>query len=240
MTAPTTASSNRYLRLPFLFDPERLKRDLSGCLESEWRPHFNTGDYSGEWTGIALRSATGQTRDILAHPSCEQYRDTPLLEVCPYFREVLESFRCGQEGVRLLRLAPGSRINEHRDRGESYVHGIFRVHIPICTDAMVSFRVDGCEVPMKEGECWYANVDLPHSVANNGPHERIHLVIDCQRNAWSDEVFRTAGYDFSQEERQRQPDRETRRRMVEELLRMNTDTARRLIEKLTGEQRGDG
>jgi hypothetical protein len=239
VSTPGRSSANPYLRLPFLFDHERLKHDLNKCLELEWRQHFNEKDYSGEWTGIALRSATGATHDILPRPSCDSYRDTPLLEVCSYFRNVLGSFCCRQEAVRLLRLAPGSRINEHRDRGECYERGTFRVHIPIRTDASVSFRIDGCEVPMKEGECWYANVDLPHSVANNGLHERIHLVIDCERNPWSDEMFRVAGYDFSEEERQRQPDADTRRRMVEELSRMNTDTARRLIEELTRDTHGD-
>ena len=237
MTA--THSPNRFLRLPFLFDQQRLTHDLGKCVELEWRDHFNANDYSGEWNGIALRSASGLTRDILAHPSGDEYRDTPLLEACSYFREVLGGFHCEQEGARLLRLAPGSRIKEHRDRGQSYADGMFRVHIPIRTDATVSFRVDGCEVPMKDGECWYANFDLPHSVANDGPHERIHLVIDCKRNVWSDEVFRTAGYDFSEEARQRQPDEETRRRMIEELSRMKTDAAQRLIAHLKNDERGD-
>ena len=239
MIPSSSPSSNRFHRLPFSFDERRLRHDLNACLELEWRNHFNDKDYSGSWTGIALRSATGETRDILAHPGVNSYCETPLLAACPYFREILALFHCDQEAVRLLRLAPGSRINEHRDRGAGYPYGMFRVHIPITTDAAVCFRVDGFEVPMKSGECWYADFDRPHSVVNNSPQERIHLVADCRRNGWSDELFREAGYDFSAEERSRRPDAKTRRRMIEELSRMDTEASRRLVEALTGEQEGD-
>jgi hypothetical protein len=32
---------------------------------------------------------------------------------------------------------------------------------------------------MNEGEAWYLNFNLYHSVENNGRDERVHLVIDC-------------------------------------------------------------
>lgn len=239
MTVSSSVSPNRFLRLPFVFDEQRLRQDLHICLADQWRNHFNSQDHAGSWTGIALRSATGETQDILAHPTVDGYRDTVLLAACRYFSEVLGSFHCEKEGVRLLRLAPGSCINEHRDRGAGYQHGIFRIHIPIVTNDAVCFRVGGCELPMKNGECWYADFDLPHSVVNNSLHERIHLVADCQRNPWSDDVFRGAGYDFAFEARSRRPDADTRKRMIEQLSRMNTDVARRLIETLQQEQEGN-
>ena len=227
-------SPNAFLRLPFLFDVDLLQRDFDTCLSSDWTNHVNKRDYAGEWTGIALRSDTGHASDIVARPSSEGYRDTPLLERCPYFRHVLQQFECEIESARLLRLAAGSRINTHRDRNECYASGAFRLHVPIHTNPLVTFRVEGHVVPMKSGECWYADVDRPHDVANESSIDRIHLVVDCCRNAWSDEVFRAAGYDFDEEARRRL-DAHTRQRMIEELQRMDTDTARQLIEKLTAE-----
>lgn len=229
---PTKPRTNADLRLPFHFDTALLERDLASCLAQEWKLHFNQNDYDGSWTGIALRSATGKSHDIHAHPVDDAYHDTPLLAHCPYFREVLGEFQCETETVRLLRLAPGSVIKEHRDRGLGYAFGTFRIHIPIRTDAAVSFLVGGEEVPMKSGECWYADFDLPHSVTNESASERVHLVIDCKRNEWSDELFRRAGYDFEEEKRKQEPDAETKRRIREELLRMNTELSRKMAQEL--------
>ena len=228
-------SPNAFLRLPFIFDVTLLQRDFDTCLSSsDWASHVNTRDYSGEWTGIALRSDTGRASDIVARPSSDGYRDTPLLARCPYFRHVLQQFECEVESARLLRLAAGSRIKEHRDRNECYASGSFRLHVPIHTNPLVTFRVERRVVPMKSGECWYADVDRPHDVANESASDRIHLVVDCLRNPWSDDVFRTAGYDFEEEARRRF-DQHTRQRMIEELERMDTDVARQLIEKLKAE-----
>ena len=47
------------LRLPFSFDPERLHADLALIGHGEWSRHYNERDFGGEWTGAALRSATG-------------------------------------------------------------------------------------------------------------------------------------------------------------------------------------
>lgn len=224
---------NSFLKLPFLFDPLKLQHDLDTCLALTWKQHFNQHDFSGDWSGIALRSSSGNEIDILSHPGAG-FKDTPLLNACPYFRELLELFECEKETIRLLRLAPGSKIKEHRDRGTGYQFGNFRLHIVIRTHENVSFIVDNGEMPMKSGECWYADFDRPHSVANNSENDRVHLIIDCIRNEWSDELFAKAGYDFSLEKTQ--PGEETFNRMIEELERMNTETARSMILQMKNER----
>jgi quercetin dioxygenase-like cupin family protein len=233
MNAP---GKNSFLKLPFHPDPQKLQQDLDACLALNWKQHFNHDDYSGDWSGIALRSSSGNETDILSHPGAG-FKDTPLLEACPYFRELLLQIECEKETVRLLRLAPGSVIKEHRDRGAGYQFGNFRLHIVIRTHENVSFIVDRGEVPMKTGECWYADFDRPHSVANNGDTDRVHLIIDCNRNEWSDKLFAEAGYDFSLEKKG--PDDETFKRMIAELERMNTETARSMIVKMKSERNGN-
>ena len=42
---------------------------------------------------------------------------------------------------------------------------------------------------MKEGECWYLDLSLPHWVENHGKTDRIHLVIDCLVNDWLRELI---------------------------------------------------
>ncbi|MOA27551.1 hypothetical protein D3C78_1484340 [compost metagenome] len=59
-------------------------------------------------------------------------------------------------------------------------------------------------------------------------------MIDCKRNNWSDEVFAESGYCFDLEKQMqsKKQDPETMAKMIAELERMDTDTARQLIDQL--------
>ncbi len=216
---------NRFFKLPFHFDAGRLRQDLDTCVALSWPQHFNKRDYEGSWTSIALRSATGQESDIRTISAHSSWIDTPLLSQCPYFQEIMSVLAFEKETVRLLALAPGSRIKEHTDQGLGYLFDCFRLHIPITTDEKVAFVVDGCQLTMQAGECWYADFSLPHSVAHEGTQPRIHLVVDGLRNAWTDSVFQSAGYDFELEKRLKQPDQATLRKIIAELERQGTPEA---------------
>ncbi len=226
---------NRFFKLPIRFDRPRLVQDLETCIHQNWSNHFNQQDYTGEWTGISLRSATGNAFDIHSTPNTEGYADTSLLTQCPYFQEIIEQIACKKEAIRLLALTPGSHIKEHRDLGLAYEFGVFRLHIPIITDELVAFKVDGTDLKMDAGDCWYANFDLPHSVEHHGSVRRIHLVLDCQRNAWSDALFQEAGYDFEEEKRPQKHQQSVKIQMIQNLKLMNTDVARQLITQLKKE-----
>ena len=106
---------NQFFTLPFTFNETALLRDLDACRLYQWRQHFNQQDYSGHWTCIALRSASGGVDDITANPGTQTFTDTPLLSACPYFRQIMEKLACPKETVRLLSLSPGSVIREHTD-----------------------------------------------------------------------------------------------------------------------------
>ncbi len=220
---------NAFFKLPFQFDEQRLLNDLEVCLSENWKKHFNSQDYEGSWTSIALRSPSGKSDDILTIANENGYFDTPLLAKCNYLKQIIESFDCPKEAVRLLRLSPNSVVKEHNDFQLGYEYGFFRLHIPIKTSPEISFRVGGNDIPMTAGECWYANFHLPHSVANRSNVERIHLVIDCLRNDWSDKLFESVGFDFAETEKVTQPDEATVRLMIERLKEMNTATADELI-----------
>jgi hypothetical protein len=226
---------NRFFQLPFQFDVSKLLEDLKHCEAAQWQGHYNKNDYEGDWTGIALRSPTGNTSDLLSAPNVAQFQDTQLLQHCPYFREILDQFACEKENVRLLALSPGSDIKTHRDRGMGYPDGCFRIHIPITTDEQVDFIVDGQHLHMAAGSCWYANFDLPHSVRHRGQTRRIHLVMDCQRNAWSDALFGRCGYDFEAEKQARKYSLDTVLRMIEMLQLQKTEAADALIVRLQQE-----
>lgn len=221
------------LKLPLDVDLEGLLADLDTCQQWNWSAHYNTRDYEGGWESIALRSHDGKAATVLAHPS-ERYLNTELLAECPHFQALLESIRCEKEVVRLLRQAAGGEIKTHRDAGLGYLDGTFRLHIPLVTNADVDFVVDEERLPMEPGECWFADFSRPHSVHNRGKTDRIHLVIDCIRNAWTDAWFEEAGADPEAMVAPRMPE-DQRRKVIEELRRMNNPALADLIAELEAE-----
>lgn len=182
----------RNYRLPFTFDPARLEADLSAFNAEDWTPHFNQAYYTGEWSGIALRSVGGITRQLFIDPTQTEFLDTPLMARCPCFQSVVAAFQCPVESVRLLRLRAGSRIREHRDFGLCYEQGEFRVHVPVVTNPGVEFLLEGERLDLAAGECWYVNFNLKHAIANDGVTDRVHLVIDGKVNDWMTDIMQGA------------------------------------------------
>ena len=177
-------------KLPLVFDAERLNADLNKILPSEWTAHFNKDYYEGEWKGLALRSTTGRVNQLYRPPSdTRENTDTAILLRCAYFQEVLAAFHCPIWTVRLLGLSPGSRIKEHEDYFLGIEYRLIRIHIPIATDPRVDFFVGGKKQVMLEGEAWYIDFSLPHSVDNNSDKDRIHLVLDCTVNDWLESLI---------------------------------------------------
>lgn len=226
--------TNIAFRLPCVFDSALLKQDIETATQHSWKAHHNAADYAGSWQSLALRSISGTEDDARAQAGAP-YHNTPLLEKLPYLRQVMTQFHCPLEAVRLLRLAAGSEIKEHRDPFGGYADGCLRIHVPVETNPDVVFLVGGERWAMQEGECWYADFSLPHRVTNYGKTDRIHLVIDGIRNAWTDELFRSAGYDFAAEAASRRPDKQVVLRTIAELQQQDSEHARRLAEKLAQE-----
>jgi hypothetical protein len=105
---------------------------------------------------------------------------------------VLAAFACPLQAVRLMRLAPGSVIKEHHDHDLSFEQGMVRIHIPVVTNERVDFRLNGARVAMPAGSSWYLRLSDPHSVANRGADDRVHLVIDAGVNDWVAALFERA------------------------------------------------
>jgi mannose-6-phosphate isomerase-like protein (cupin superfamily) len=172
------------LLMPLRFDATALLADAQALDGSAWEKHFNAGTYQGDWSGVALRSNGGRAALYPNAHTDEAFADTPLLAHCPNVRQALQAFSCEMTSVRFLRLGPGARILEHRDYGLTLEGGEARMHICVQSNERVEFLLDARPVVMAEGECWYLDVNKPHSVANLGTQPRIHLVIDCMVNAW--------------------------------------------------------
>lgn len=181
------------LRLPLNFDPVPLRAELSLIDATEWVAHFNQGIYEGEWSVAPLRSIGGNPEQIYPDPTRpDAFADTPLRARCPALSAALDAFQCPLQAARLLKLAAGAHIREHRDYQLAYEDGEVRVHIPILTNPAVEFVLAGEPVLMQPGEAWYLNFNLPHRIANRGATDRIHLVLDCVLNDWLKSQFDAA------------------------------------------------
>lgn len=183
------------LCLPLRFDPKLLVRDLQSLSTVAWVKHFVPQNYEGDWSVIPLRGKAGATHPIMmiySDPTCREFADTPMLAVCPYYREVLAAFKAPLQAVRLMRLTAGSVIKEHADYDLSFEQGMVRLHIPVLTNPDVEFYLNRERVVLEAGSCWYLRLADPHSVTNNGDTDRVHMVIDAVVNDWLSNLLQTS------------------------------------------------
>ncbi|SMO60215.1 aspartyl/asparaginyl beta-hydroxylase domain-containing protein [Gracilimonas mengyeensis] len=225
-------------KLSLHFDSKSLLHDFQNLLP-DWEMHFNTQYYSGNWSGIPLRAAVDKNHTLSAgDESNTVFEDTEYLDKAPYLQEVLSHFKTPKQSVRLLRLTPGSEIKEHQDFGLGYFDGAVRLHVPILTNPKVEFCVEGENIPMTVGECWFANFNAPHSVANHGDTDRVHLVVDLEVNEWLQQLFEKEGIIDTEETPEERHNEEEQRQIIASLKEMGTDTslklAREMEEKISG------
>jgi len=183
------------LCLPLVFDPLRLRTDLQALAGRDWIEHFVKQNYDGDWAVLPLRGPAGARHPVMMiypDPGADTFEDTPMLRDAPYIRAVLAAFDCPLQCVRLMRLTPGSIIKTHRDHDLSFEDRTVRIHIPITTNPDVEFLLNGTRVDMAPGSAWYLRLSDPHSVANRGAADRVHLVIDAEANAWLGDMLRCA------------------------------------------------
>ena len=222
------------LKLPFLFDTAKLLYDYSLVVNQHWIPHFNTSGYEGEWKAISLYAKDGEPSNIFAFQNGNNaVIETSIIRNCKYFKEVINCFKCPILSARLLRLGVGAEIKPHRDYKLGYEDGNFRLHIPITTNSKVQFVLNDKKMNMLPGECWYTNVNYEHSVTNHGKEDRIHLVIDAERNEWSDALFFSLAPEESFQPIQEEIESpETIRLILNELKRQDEPASKQLIFEL--------
>ena len=105
---------------------------------------------------------------------------------CPNIEAFLESLGMETRRVRLLSLAPGSRVFWHHDPTNSmdgHPDGhVARVHAPIITNPKIEFQISHQTCVWQPGEVWWGDFSFPHRVANRSMEKRVHLVMDLVVN----------------------------------------------------------
>jgi Aspartyl/Asparaginyl beta-hydroxylase len=194
VSRPSLLSLPDRVLLPFAFHIDPLLADLAMLAAQNWTSHFVPAHFDGDWTILPLRAPSGATHPIMqitSNPSTTAWDDTAYLKSAKGIGALLASLPCRMGTVRLMRLAPGSVIHEHRDDDLNAAWGMARLHVPLATNDAVDFRLNGHSVKMAVGECWYLRLSDPHSVTNNGGTGRVHLVIDAFVDDWLEQQLLT-------------------------------------------------
>lgn len=169
------------IRLSPRYDVQRLRSDLRGILAACSPTELEHGYHDGSWAGIALVAAGGRAdpNSFAFNTSDAAPGPTEVLARAPYLGEVLASIDAPKSTVRILRLSRGSRIHPHRDPPANFQTGLLRLHLPIVTHPDVTMILAGRPAHWGEGELWWGDFSRVHSVENNSPIDRMHLVMDC-------------------------------------------------------------
>lgn len=228
----------KYLKLPFVFDARLMQQEVDALSAMPWLPHYQVKQYAGEWSAIPLRSIGGKTDDIIISPNDDAaYQDTIYLDNSPYLKQVLQTFQCPLQAVRLLKLNAGSIIKEHRDAELNFERGEIRLHVPVRTHPDVECILDKERLTMQEGECWYMNVNLLHAIKNNSPVNRVHLVIDALVNDWVTDLFNSPliAVKKETEDLSKVLDDSTKKQMILHFREMNTTVSNQMADELEKE-----
>ncbi len=115
-------------------------------------------------------------------------KDKELWELVKPIVRYLEKINPGKiHGIiGISNLRAGHTIPEHRDYNNeakdpdflNFLNQTSRYHVPLTTNKNSLFTVGDTTMHMKVGECWEINKGNRHSVRNDGPTDRIHLIID--------------------------------------------------------------
>lgn len=175
------------VRLKSDFDVDLLQHELVGLRDGGWAAQRAVAD-SGEltapsesdWKCLVLRGPGGNPgRTDPGGPGRDGFAYTPWSRRAPYMTRILKSLPAELRSARLMSLAPGVRVPEHRDTPTGFAYGCVRLHIPVTTNPRAVLVIDGAGYCWQPGTLWYGDFSRPHSVANAGDSQRVHLVIDC-------------------------------------------------------------
>jgi hypothetical protein len=172
-------------------------------LAPKFADHYSSYNKGKTWSALALRGYGGDP-DFIIKPSemSKKWKeenaaklkleisDSPLRALLKEAEPLISAIPGKKHRIRLMRLAPGGgELTRHADITDpdagTLPGRLLRIHIPLLTNPKVQFQMwllNGSRVTenMALGEAWYLDTRKPHTAANLGPEQRIHLVMDVE------------------------------------------------------------
>lgn len=160
-----------FYRLPLRFDAQRLAQEVGALTQDKWRPHPLRPPGN---TAVPLVAVDG---DADSHSVCGPMRTTPVLDRCPYIRQVLASFRTALGQCRLVRVDADAEVPDQVDTDYGWMQRL-QIHVPVVTFPEVRFVCNDKTVHIPAGESWIIDTWRRHSVVNPTDERRVHLVME--------------------------------------------------------------
>lgn len=167
-----------------------LEAEYARLCDFPWISHPVASAHRESWFALPLLAVDGNPRNVLEKDGV--FRPTPALRETQVFKTVFDFFKCPIRRARLFRLDAGGWIRRHTDDPHYPDVETVTIHIPILTNADVYFEIGSARLHMDVGECWYIDVRAEHAVYNQGPSERIHLVLHCAVGPFIEELLTDA------------------------------------------------
>lgn len=177
------------------YDINELKKDvLFAEKDIDWMSKGN----KNVWDCITIKSKDGTQQPHLEEfDNNLEFKYTEIAEKCNYIKKILEDLNTDIYLVRLLKLAPKSKVSWHTDELVfRQIDKIIRCHIPIQTNNECKMLIGSpqqepinnniwkaetiLENYLEEGFLYFTNVNALHAVYNASEKERIHLVLDIK------------------------------------------------------------
>jgi len=164
-------------------------------LTDEWEANTHRQDIFSVHTEtksiiFKFQLMSNKEEPVITYPEWEEWK--VLLE--PLMIQALKKITTDNNGViikAMLTMVPaGCSIAPHVDMHWSF-DTAHRVHLPIITNDLVDFNIEGKIYHLKEGTFYEINNKLKHSVTNRSDKDRVHLIFDykSQQTKATEEEF---------------------------------------------------
>ena len=148
---------------------------------------------SGGWQTLSLLNCSSDPSDTIIR-DCVPV-ETSLLLKLPVIRSFLNELGLRYMWVRLAKLEPNAFLWEHRDYQELEDVERLRLHVPIITNPHSTLIIEGLRIHLAKGFVWKLRPTHRHGAGNLGTEARLHILIDCYRNAALDHLLQSESLD---------------------------------------------
>lgn len=160
-------------RQPKLWNRHRVRKDIEGTPHADmsdiWLRYRDVKPFeeSGDFTGF------NDEHDAVFYP--EWYALPQVRPIVMGLLARVEGVRLG--GVMITKIPPGGKILPHADEGWHAKYYNTKLYVVLQTNPQCINRVEDDVVAMAPGEVWFFDNTKEHEVINDGPDDRITLII---------------------------------------------------------------
>lgn len=175
---PSGYEKKSFRRFAIPIDLDRLRSEYSSISDSAWARSYWGNIHCSVGMLLLRGGVTGTEEDFFA----ESISNHAVLDSLPYIKSLIaEAGPFGEASYAFLfRMIPNGVTLKHQDLMEQWFD-LYRIHIPIITNADAFFVSEDKSLHFEEGYAWSFNNQVDHGVVN-GPNERIHLIFDVPFN----------------------------------------------------------